>query len=116
MTLDTSEFMRRFLMHTLPKGFVRIRYYGFLANRQRQQSLERCRELLGATSLPSEPAIDETMPTEDTQPQLACPTCPACQRGKLVVVELLAPTVPLRPRRPHLLNSRVALAKSFDTS
>jgi len=107
MTLDTSEFMRRFLMHTLPKGFVRIRYYGFLANRQRQQSLDRCRELLGATSLPSEPAIDEAMPIEDTQPQPPCPTCPACQRGKLVVVELLAPTVPLRPRRPHMLNSRV---------
>lgn len=116
MTLDTSEFIRRFLMHTLPKGFVRIRYYGFLANRQRQQRLDQCRQLLGVPARPNEPAPNDAIPTEGAQSQPPCPTCPACQRGKLVVVELLAPTAPLRPRRPHMLNSRVARAKSFDTS
>ncbi len=116
MTLETPEFIRRFLMHTLPKGFVRIRYYGFLANRQRQQRLDQCRQLLGVPPRPNEPAPNDAIPAEDAQPQQSCPTCPACQRGKLVVVELVPPTLPLRPRPPHMLASRVALAKSFDTS
>ena len=114
MTLDTSEFMRRFLMHTLPKGFVRIRYYGFLANRQRQQRLDRCRELLGVASQSSEPSADDAIPTEaGAQPQQPCP---ACQRGKLVIVDLIAPTVPRRLRRPHVLTPRGKFAEWFDTS
>ena len=48
MTLDGLEFLRRFLLHVLPTGFVRIRYYGLLANRHRAQNLERCRALLAA--------------------------------------------------------------------
>src|SRR5262249_9150698 len=47
MTLDAVEFVRRFLMHVLPAGFVRVRHYGLLANRHRQEKLARCRELLG---------------------------------------------------------------------
>jgi hypothetical protein len=114
MTLDTSEFMRRFLMHTLPKSFVRIRYYGFLANRHRQQRLDHCRELLGMTSQPSEPAADNVVPTEEgDQTQQSCPVC---ERGKLLIVDLVDPTVPLRPRRPHMLTPREAFAKWFDTS
>ena len=46
MTLDAAEFIRRFLLHSLPKGFQRIRQYGFLANRVREQKLSLCRELL----------------------------------------------------------------------
>ena len=114
MTLDTPEFIRRFLLHTLPKGLVRIRYYGFLANRQRQQLLNQCRELLGVTPQASEPAANQVTPTEaGALPQ---PPCPACQRGKLVVVECLAPTVPLRPLRRCLLTSPTATVKCFDTS
>ena len=116
MTLDSSEFIRRFLTHTLPKGFVRIRYYGFLANRQRQQRLDQCRQLLGVPPRPTEPAPNDAIPAEDTQPEQPCPRCPACQRGKLVIVELLMPTVPLRPRRPFMLTSRAAIANCFDTS
>ena len=55
MTLQAEEFIRRFLLHVLPDGFQRIRYYGFLANRYREQKLARCRELLG-------------MPTPNRQP------------------------------------------------
>ena len=44
MTLDTMEFLRRFLQHVLPKGFMKIRHYGLLANRQRQQKLQRSRQ------------------------------------------------------------------------
>jgi hypothetical protein len=47
MTLDAEEFIRRFLLHVLPNGFQRIRYYGFLGNRYRNEKLARCRQLLG---------------------------------------------------------------------
>ena len=47
MSLSAEEFVRRFVQHVLPKGFVRIRHYGLLANRQRQEELALCRELLG---------------------------------------------------------------------
>ena len=52
MTLDSVEFVRRFLMHVLPSGFVRVRHYGLLANRHRQEKLARCRELLGMAVTP----------------------------------------------------------------
>ena len=47
MTLSANEFIRRFLLHVLPNGFQRIRYYGFLGNRYRQEKLNQCRRLLG---------------------------------------------------------------------
>jgi hypothetical protein len=50
MNLSVDEFIRRFLLHVLPDGFHRIRYYGFLGNRYRQQKLEQCRQLLGMVS------------------------------------------------------------------
>jgi len=50
MSLAATEFLRRFLMHTLPKGYVRIRHYGFLANRHRADKLELCRELLQSSA------------------------------------------------------------------
>ncbi len=50
MTLSADEFIRRFLLHVLPNGFQRIRYYGFLGNRYRQQKLDQCRRLLGMPS------------------------------------------------------------------
>jgi hypothetical protein len=56
MTLDADEFIRRFLLHVLPDGFQRIRYYGFLGNRYREEKLACCRQLLGmpANPLPTE--------------------------------------------------------------
>ena len=50
MTLPVEEFIRRFLLHVLPSGFHRIRYYGFLGNRYRKEKLEHCRQLLGMAS------------------------------------------------------------------
>src|SRR3990172_4180604 len=50
MTLTADEFMRRFLLHVLPQGFVRIRHFGFLANRHRKQKLDLCRKLLDSTA------------------------------------------------------------------
>ena len=72
MTLDAVEFVRRFLMHVLPTGFVRVRHYGLLANRHRQEKLARCRELLGmavtpqADTAPSEPEPVMPRPRNDS--------------------------------------------------
>jgi Putative transposase len=91
MTLSAEDFIRRFLLHALPDGFQRIRYYGLLGNRYRQQKLARCRELLGMA-----PPV-ETAPPEDYRDQHEHLTgsslreCPACRRGRMVMVETLAP-------------------------
>src|SRR5262249_48342139 len=91
MTLDAVEFVRRFLMHVLPSGFVRVRHYGLLANRHRQQKLARCRELLGVAVTPEADA-DPTAPVvapgrESTvTPTRVCPVCGASRMG--VIAEL----------------------------
>jgi hypothetical protein len=56
MTLTAEEFIRRFLIHVLPDGFQRIHYYGFLANRQRNSKLARCRALLGMARIETTPS------------------------------------------------------------
>jgi hypothetical protein len=73
MTLDAAEFIRRFLLHTLPDGFHRIRYYGFLANRQRAANLALCRRLLAQP----EPTADADRPAPQTTapPRDICPDC-----------------------------------------
>ena len=82
MSLDADEFLRRFLLHILPSGFVRLRHYGILANRCRQQTLARCRELLNQPA-PTQPQ-DESVP--DLLQRLAgidITLCPICRRGHL---------------------------------
>jgi hypothetical protein len=116
LTLQTPEFIRRFLLHTLPRGFVRIRYYGFLANRQRNEQLDHCRRLLGVTPEPTPVAEEKARPAEALDPQELCRKCPACQDGRLIIIEVVPPVRRLPPRRPYLFTPRAALAKSFDTS
>jgi hypothetical protein len=82
MTISADEFLRRFLLHILPRGFVRIRHFGFLANRSRAQLVAICRELLNAAPLARSP----TRASEPTG-QWACPTCGAA----MTVVERLKP-------------------------
>src|SRR3954454_23672925 len=84
MTLESVEFVRRFLMHVLPSGFVRVRHYGLLANRHRQEKLARCRELIGlavtpqADTAPSEPdPVLATVPETTVTPTRVCPRCGA---------------------------------------
>jgi hypothetical protein len=99
MTLATDEFIRRFLLHVLPEGFQRIRYYGFLANRHREQKLARCRQLL---AMPQPEATDKAA-VQDYRDQYQKLTgaslteCPACQGGHLVIIEVLKPVKPSRP-------------------
>ena len=84
MTLRAEEFLRRFCLHVLPKGFVRIRFYGFLAPRCRTQALPRCRQALDASPPPPVLAVS----TRETSMQVPLPPCPACG-GVMVAVERL---------------------------
>lgn len=75
MTLASDEFLRRFLLHVLPSGFVRIRHYGFLTNRDRQQRVSLCRQLLATADLLRSP------PAPAPQPLVVrCPVCSANMR------------------------------------
>jgi hypothetical protein len=93
MTLGADEFIRRFLIHVLPDGFRRIRYYGFLCNCQRESKLARCRELLGMPRV--EPAAAASCPSDDYREVYEALTgtslklCPACGRGQMLVTEIL---------------------------
>jgi hypothetical protein len=91
MALDAVEFIRRFLLHVLPASFVRIRHYGLLANRHRQEKLEHCRRLLG---VPRPQEVRSAAPSETPPLRSAdgCPKrCPACEQGRMVVIEKLNP-------------------------
>ena len=85
MTLTATEFIRRFLLHVLPKGFQRIRMYGFLANRSRQKKLALCRQLLGISSCARE---ESRLAVEDRaeERERDSSTCPACKEGPLLLV------------------------------
>jgi hypothetical protein len=87
MTLSGVEFLRRFLLHLLPKGFMRVRHYGFLANRSRQAKLDRCRQLLAVSSPSDSTPPAEMGPMDD--PSL--PRCPECKHGRMTCVLVFAP-------------------------
>jgi Putative transposase len=87
MTLSSEEFLRRFVQHVLPKGFPRIRYFGWLANRKRSSMLALCRKLLACVPQPA-PAV--AVASED-----AVCRCPRCN-GPMRIVERLTATQILR--------------------
>jgi hypothetical protein len=101
MTLDAEEFIRRFLLHVLPAGFQRIRYYGFLGNRYRKEKLARCRQLLGM------PAFEGQVPVKEAAPDyreryealtgVSLRRCPVCHQGCMHVIEILPPSPLNRP-------------------
>ena len=91
MTLTAEGFIRRFLLHILPPGFQRIRYFGFLSNRHRAAKLARCRELLG-TPEPEAPAGEEDDGGPDQDPTgTSIRPCPACRDGHMIRIERLLP-------------------------
>jgi hypothetical protein len=95
MTLAADEFIRRFLIHVLPEGFQRIRYYGFLGNCCRKSKLARCRELL---NMPPPPDPDHHLKKDyrDRYEELTGESlrkCPVCQKGQMTVTEVLEPFV-----------------------
>jgi hypothetical protein len=97
MKLHPHEFMRRFLMHVLPRRFVRLRYGGFLANCHRREKLNACRKLL----LPKTPPAPSQQPCDEKQIDWKeryelltgrpIDLCPACTQGRMVVVLVLLP-------------------------
>jgi Putative transposase/Transposase zinc-binding domain len=92
MTLSADEFIRRFLLHVLPNGFQRIRYYGFLGNRYRQQKLDQCRRLLGMPMPDQPPAAPVEPDYRDRYEDLTGASlrqCPQCQRGRMIPIALL---------------------------
>ena len=93
LTLDTDEFLRRFLLHVVPRGFMRIRHFGLLANRTRRGALTRCRALLGQP------------PTQDAQPESVAglmhrltgvdpARCPACGQGRMYITAIVVRITP----------------------
>jgi len=92
MTLSADEFIRRFLLHVLPDGYHRIRYYGFLGNRHRQENLQRCPQLLGMASAdqntpPPEPPKDYR-DRDEKLTGVSLRLCPACRRGRMIRIEV----------------------------
>jgi hypothetical protein len=88
MTLATGEFIRRFLMHVLPKGFHRIRHYGLFANGNRAENIARARELLAMPAPHQQP--ETTATSEPDQPCVLPRPCPCCG-GRMIVIEIFAP-------------------------
>ena len=89
MELDIDEFLRRFLLHIVPDGFVRIRHFGLLANRRRAAALAQCRVLLTQP-----PPVERPESVRDLMLRLTgvdIERCPVCQQGRLQQVERLAP-------------------------
>jgi hypothetical protein len=87
MTLDVSEFIRRFLIHVLPKGFHRIRHYGLFASSNRAETIARARELLGLVTSAADASTkaQQTAKTDPPAQALACP-CPCCG-GRMFIIE-----------------------------
>jgi len=90
-TLPVDKFLRRFLLHILPQGFVRIRHFGFLANRRRTKLLPLCLQLLGATP---EPLAEQHTSSTDDAPDLYL--CPKCGGPMKVIERLTAAEIQLR--------------------
>src|SRR5258705_13592855 len=94
MSVEIDEFVRRFLLHVLPERFQRIRYYGFLANRHREEKLARCRELLDMPA-PEPPALEGTKDYRERYQELIGPSlgeCPARHQARMLVIEILPRT------------------------
>ena len=87
MTLDAGEFIRRFLIHVLPKGLQRIRHYGLLANGNRAAAIARARELLAVPK--SEPVTEPKTQIDDTGPRIWPTPCPCCG-ARMFVIEVFA--------------------------
>jgi Putative transposase/Transposase zinc-binding domain len=92
MTLTAEEFLRRFVQHVLPKSFVKIRHYGLLANRQRQQRLQVCRRLLLVAAVAATVCDSDALPLQPAQPR-CCPEC----GGTRLVYRALPAEEPARP-------------------
>jgi hypothetical protein len=91
MTVDAEEFIRRFLIHTLPEGFQRIRYFGLMANRHRSRNLALCRELIAGIANQLLPSITQCQILWRALMQPDSPLrCPECRKGFLIRIPIPA--------------------------
>ena len=90
MKLSAVEFVRRFLLHVLPAGFVRIRHYGILCNRHRHEKLELCRSLLEPHQA-AEPELPEAEAPERSTSISPTRVCPVCGAGRMILIQELPP-------------------------
>ena len=109
MTLSVDEFLRRFLLHVLPPGFVRIRHFGFLAPRRRARLLPLCFRLLKSPT--DSPQAQPTTSGDKEAPSTTMPptppwTCPQCG-GPMIILERLSPAQ-IALRSPPFLLARNA--------
>ncbi|MDY6988941.1 MAG: IS91 family transposase [Thermodesulfobacteriota bacterium] len=95
MNLDASEFIRRFLLHVLPDRFMKIRHYGILSNRNRKTKLRQCKRLLGVLKDQSNEKANRASWQElfFSVTGIDPTVCPHCGKGKMVLAEVLAPTL-----------------------
>lgn len=99
MSLSAVEFIRRFLLHVLPDGFVKIRHYGIFSNRSRKTKLRRCQQVLGV-SLQDDPEDNKEATWEDLLFRLTGVdprVCPSCGIGRMVFKEMLQPQTDRSP-------------------
>jgi len=111
MTLEAVEFMRRFLLHVLPRGFVRIRQFGFLANRAHKEKLALCRSLLNAASPVTNPGTAVVSNADSKGPGPESHRCPICKLGRVVLAEVIPPD-----RIAHRMLSFCRVPQLQDTS
>jgi hypothetical protein len=105
MTLPTDEFIRRFLMHVLPKGLHRIRHYGLFANGNRAANIARARDLLAMPSCSKPPEMSNT-PAAD-EPRVLPRPCRCCG-GRMIIIETFAPgCAPKHPTAPPTMTGDV---------
>jgi hypothetical protein len=110
MTLAADEFIRRFLLHVLPHGFMRLRHYGFLANRHKARTLRRCRELLGQPSPPPPRRPKSVVQWMQEVTGLDLTQCPYCGTRPLL-------RLPLAPRAtPAVRQGTPGKVPSYDSS
>ena len=99
MTLDVAEFIRRFLLHVLPKGFHRIRHYGLLATGTRAEDIERARKLLGVA-----PPVEPADHTNDDDGADDLPPCPCCGARLRIIERFQRGETPThRPSPPQIV-------------
>lgn len=110
MTLDAQEFIRRFLLHILPPGFMRIRHFGFLANRVKNRNIRQCRELIGGSCKPPERTDGGPLELLKKLMGIDLTKCPSCQNGTMVLIQELPGASPYRRRR------RNPTLSSYDSS
>jgi hypothetical protein len=119
MTLKTDEFIRRFLLHVLPRGFQRLRQFGLLANRRRREKLALCRQVLGCPAEPPDPNLAQPRDYQavyETVTGKSLRQCPACHAGTMKLTQSLAPLSSVVVHYALLIHSSVPAPQAIDSS